>query len=54
VSKPKPPPAPTVKSHGQVFYESSGNRLTAWEKLSKISQQAYTIIAARYDELVGH
>lgn len=42
-------PAVNAKTHGQLFYESSTQRGTAWEKLSKASQQAYTLMAERYD-----
>jgi hypothetical protein len=41
------------KSHGQLFYEAAGNWLTAWEKISKASQHAYTLMAQRYDTSVS-
>jgi hypothetical protein len=45
-------PPPVVKSHGQIYYECSGSRLTAWEKLSKVSQLAYASMAQRYDNII--
>lgn len=46
-------PPQAGKSHGQLFYEATATRGTAWEKLSKVSQAAYAEFAASYDKLTA-